>query len=134
MVLANCGALIYFAHQRKHMAKRMMAVDFKVLIGMILVLVIPFALTLVTIKQPRPKVSDLAANPSPYGYTLSLTLFIIPVIVLAAWQSFRKENPIQKKAFWITAILVAGCGVMLDVFFGLTFFTFENHRATLGIN
>jgi hypothetical protein len=116
------------------MAKRTMPADFKVLVGMILALVIPFALTLLTIRQPRAAVSDLSTNPSPYGYTLSLSLFIIPVIVLATWQSLRKENRIQKKAFWITAILVAGCGIMLDIFFGLTFFTFENRQATLGIN
>jgi YD repeat-containing protein len=42
------------------------------------------------------------------------------------------ENPIQKRAFWITAALPAGCGVLLDVCFGLTFFTFDNHLATLG--
>src|SRR5215475_6757766 len=107
------------------MPKRTMPADFKVLVGTIAVLVIPFSLTLVTIKQPRPIVSELTNNPSPYGYTLSLTLFILPMLVLATWQSLRKENPIQKKAFWITALLVAGCGVMLDVLFGLTFFTFE---------
>ena len=107
--------------------------DVKVLIAMVFILVVPFALTLLTIQQPRPLVTELAANPTPHGYTWSLTLFIIPVLVLATWVSLRKQNPIQKKAFWITAILISSAGIMLDVFFGLTFFTFVNHDATLGI-
>jgi hypothetical protein len=106
--------------------------DFKVLVGMFAVLTIPFTLTLMTIKEPRPLVDDLNINPSPHGYTWSLTLFILPVLVLSVWQSLRRENPIQKRAFWTTAALLAGCGVLLDVCFGLTFFTFDNHLATLG--
>jgi hypothetical protein len=106
--------------------------DFKVLLGMVAVLIVPIALTLMTIREPRSKVVDLAANPSPLGYTWSLSLFIVPVLVLALWQSSRKENPIQKKAFWITAVLIAGAGVFLDICFGLTFFTFENRGAVLG--
>lgn len=99
---------------------------------MALVLIVPFALTLRTVSQPRPVVNDLAANPTHHGYTWSLSLFIVPVVVLASWVSFRKQNPVQKKAFWITAILLASGGVCLDVFFGLTFFTFVNQDATLG--
>ena len=114
------------------MKKKRMPADFKVLVWMGVVLVIPFALTLMTIQQPRALVLDLAANPTPHGYTWSLSVFIVPVLVLAAWVSFRKQNPIQKKAFWITAVLLATGGVCLDVFFGLTFFTFVNRDATLG--
>ena len=116
------------------MKKRSLPTDFTVLVWIAVVLVIPFALTLNTISQPRPIVADLAANPTHHGYTWSLSLFIIPVLVLAVWVSFRKQNPVQKKAFWITAVLLASGGVFLDVFFGLTFFTFINRDATLGIN
>jgi hypothetical protein len=115
------------------MPKRRLPTDVKVLIAMVAVLVIPFALTLMTIQQSRPLVTDLAANPTPRGYTWSLSLFIVPVVVLAAWVSLRKHNPIQKKAFWITALAISGAGVLLDVCFGLTFFTFENREATLGL-
>lgn len=110
-----------------------MPADFKVLIGMIAILVAPFTLTLMTIQQPRPLVTDLAANPTPRGYTWSLSLFIVPVVVLAAWVSLRKQNPVQKKAFWLTAAMTAGAGILLDVFLGLTFFTFANRGATLGL-
>jgi len=118
--------------QNSRMKKPPMPTDFKVLVWMIIVLVVPFALTLLTVAQPRTLVTDLAANPTPRGYTWSLSLFIVPVLVLALWVSLRKQNPVQKKAFWITALLLASGGVFLDVFFGLTFFTFVNHEATLG--
>jgi hypothetical protein len=61
-----------------------------------------------------------------------LTLFLVPGLVLGVWQWLRRENPIQKRAFWITAALLAGAGVVLDVCFGLRFFTFDNPQATLG--
>jgi len=116
------------------MQKRPLPTDFKVLVALAAVLIIPFALTLRTINQPRSLVTDLVANPTPYGYTWSLSLFIVPVLVLATWVSARKQNPLQKKAFWITAVLLTLGGVFLDVFFGLSFFTFVNHEATLGVN
>ena len=114
------------------MQKKPLPADFKVLVAMAVMLIVPFALTLRTITDARPLVTDLAANPSPYGYTWSLSLFIVPVAVLATWVSARKQNPVQKKAFWITALLLTSGGVLLDVFFGLSFFTFVNRQATLG--
>jgi len=114
------------------MQNKPLPTDFKVLVALVVVLAIPFALTLRTITQSRALVADVAANPSPHGYTWSLSLFIVPVLVLATWVSARKQNPVQKKAFWITAALLTGCGVLLDVFFGLSFFTFANEQATLG--
>ena len=114
------------------MKAKHLTLDFKVLVGMIVVLAIPFALTLMTIKEQRPLVTDLNVNPTPYGYTWSLTLFLVPGLVLGVWQWLRRENPIQKRAFWITAALLAGAGVVLDVCFGLRFFTFDNPQATLG--
>ena len=104
--------------------------DYRVLIGMAVVLVVPFALTLMTITQPRPLVADI--NPTPHGYTWSLTLFILPVVVLAGWLARRWENRIQNRAFWLTALAVAGSGILLDMFFGLSFFTFPNQGAVLG--
>src|SRR6516165_2095646 len=88
------------AGKQTRMSKRTIHPDFKVLVGMAVVLVVPFTITLLTVKEPRPLITDLAANPTPYGYTLSLTLFFLPMAVLAVWQSLRKENPIQKRAFW----------------------------------
>ena len=87
--------------------------DFQVLLGMGAVLVVPFVLTLMTIKESRPLINDLSA--SPHGYTWSLSLFIVPVAVLAAWVSLRRHAPVQKKAFWLTGGSLAVCGILLDV-------------------
>src|SRR6185369_9418947 len=100
------------------MQKKPLPTDFKVLVAMAAMLIIPFALTLRTITQARPLVTDLTASATPLGYTWSLSLFIVPVAVLATWVSARKQNPVQKKAFWITAVLLTLGGILLDVFFG----------------
>jgi hypothetical protein len=107
--------------------------DWLVLVGMSAALTFPCILTLLTVARPRPLVSDLSANPTHHGYTWSLSLFIVPVVVLSGWLVRRRESRIQNRAFWITTLMVAGGGILLDVFFGLTFFTFPNHDAVLGI-
>ena len=108
--------------------------DFLVMIAMILVIGVPLALTLFTVKAPRSPVAPLEANPTPMGYTWSLSLFIVPVLVLASWISFRKHSEVQKRAFWFSAVAITACGIGLDIFLGLTFFTFDNPSATLGVN
>jgi hypothetical protein len=115
------------------MPNKRLSNDYKVLIAITAVLAIPFVLTLQTITQPRSVVSDLAANPTPHGYTWSLSLFIVPVVVLAVWLARRWESRIQNRAFWLTTLVISGSGILLDVFFGLSFFTFPNHDAVLGI-
>ncbi len=106
----------------------------KVVIAMGTVLTVPFALTLMTVAKPRPLVLDLDANPTHHGYTWSLSLFIVPVLVLALWLGRRWESRVQNRAFWITTLIVSAGGILLDVFFGLSFFTFPNQDAVLGIH
>jgi len=119
---------------RRYWPRRFLSKDSTVLIGMAAVLTIPFILTLRTVAQPRPKIEDFAAAPTPFGYTWSLTLFIVPVVVLACWLGRRRENRIQHRAFWITTAIVSGSGILLDMFFGLTFFKFPNKGAVLGLH
>jgi hypothetical protein len=107
-------------------------VDFRVMACIIVVLVVPFAITLLTITDPRTPL-DPQTNPSPHGYTLSLSLFIVPVLVLAIWLSRRREKRLQLRAFGITTLIVSCGGVFLDTFFGATFFTFPNSGAVLGV-
>jgi hypothetical protein len=113
------------------MIKKSPSMDFRVLLGMVAVLAVPFVLTLMTISQPRAPL-DISTNSTPHGYTWSLSLFIVPVVVLACWLGHRRESQLQNRAFWITALAVSGTGICLDVFFGASFFTFPNHEAVLG--
>jgi hypothetical protein len=108
--------------------------EFKAIMGMILVILIPFILTLRTVKNPRDLVTNLQQNPTPHGYTWSLSLFIVPVLVLSVWRSLRKDDPRKKTAFFATAVLLASAGVLLDVLFGMIFFNFKNRAATLGFD
>lgn len=113
------------------MNKKCLPLDAKVLLAMTIVLTLPFILTLMTVSQPRA-VLDITANPTPLGYTWSLSLFIVPVIVLACWLGRRRENRVPNRAFWITTFIISASGICLDVFFGASFFTFPNRGAVVG--
>lgn len=117
--------------------------DFKVILLVLACLVVPFTLTLLRVDHPRPvvllkpppEVQAIApvANPSPLGYTWSLTLFLIPCAALLLWFLRRPASPVQKQAFWWTAGAMAGLGIVLDLCLGRLFFTFENEGAVLGL-
>jgi hypothetical protein len=104
---------------------------FGVVFIMILVVAIPAALTLDTVEQPGAR--EIPPDPTPLGYTWSLLLFLAPVGALAWWFLSHPQYSFQKRAFWKTIGLLAPLGIVLDIFLGNKFFTFENHEATLGI-
>jgi hypothetical protein len=106
--------------------------DAKVLAGMILTLTIPAIFTLRSIRVPQAPV-PIVDNPSPLGYTRSLSLFLVPIVVLAWWFLRHPAYQIQRRAFRITLVLLVPIGFLLDILFGHAFFTFENRAATLGI-
>ena len=112
--------------------KRVAWTDAKVFAGMILTLTIPAIFTLRSISVPQAAV-PVVDNPSPLGYTRSLSLFIVPIIVLAWWFLRHPAYRFQRKAFGITLVLLVPLGFLLDILFGHAFFTFENRAATLGI-
>lgn len=104
----------------------------RVVLAMLGMVALPAALTLMTVRGPaRP--DALAANLSPYGYTVSLLLFVVPIVVIAFWLAPREEVKISKKAFVRTLLLLVPMGLGLDFFFGRLFFTFPNPGATLRI-
>jgi hypothetical protein len=71
-------------------------------------------------------------NWSPKGYTLSLALFGLPMLVLLDWLMKHPELTSARKAAGITMAIVLPTWVALDVFLGLTFFEFPNYHAILG--
>jgi len=96
-------------------------------------IVIPAALTLLRVSEPRPGI-DPSTNPTPYAYTWSLLLFIVPMLVIALWFMRAPGFSFQRKSFWTTVAILVPLGFILDFLFGNTFFTFLNHGATLGID
>jgi hypothetical protein len=68
-----------------------------------------------------------------FGYTFSLSLFIVPIIGLAWWFVRRPDLQFPRAAFWRTIAVLAPLGFALDLLFGNTFFVFPNEQATLGL-
>ena len=101
---------------------------------MVAMIAVPAALTLHTvhISALNPAVATNPAS-SPYGYTVSLLLFIIPILVIAFWFLPQEGVKISKKSFWWTIGLLFPIGAGLDFFFARYFFIFPNESATLGI-
>ena len=104
---------------------------FGLVAAMIAMVALPAALTLHTVTISS--VVDAAAkNPSPYGYTVSLLIFAIPIVGIGFWLVPQEGLQISKKAFWWTIGLLFPVGAALDFFFAHLFFTFPNSKATLG--
>lgn len=104
----------------------------RIVLAMIAMVVVPASLTLLTVRTPRSPV-DPSADPTPLGYTWSLLLYLVPLLVLAFWFLGHPRYAFQKKAFWTTVAILVPLGVALDLVFGTTFFTFANRGAILGI-
>jgi hypothetical protein len=71
---------------------------------------------------------------TPRGYTFSLLLFIIPIIVIAGWFLPSEVLHIPRRAFWRTIAILVPLGFILDLVFAQWFFDYPNHGATLGIH
>ncbi len=76
-------------------------------------------------------VDDTRQLSSPGGYTWSLGLWYLPVLVLVVWFLRRRDQIIQRPAFWTTLIILLFTGFALDYFFANTFFVFPNQDSTL---
>jgi len=121
--------------------KHKLHTDFKVILLILACFVVPFTITLTRVDYPRPLavlqpppvVIEPVANPTPLGYTWSLSLFLVPCAALLIWFLRRPRSVIQKRAFWWTAGLMTVLGILLDVCFGRLFFTFPNDGAVLGL-
>jgi hypothetical protein len=103
-----------------------------IVISMLAMLAVPAALTLRTVEVPAKLL--LARNSTPYGYTWSLLLFIIPIAVIGGWFLPGEGLEIPKRAFWRTIGILVPLGFMLDFIFAQWFFYYPNAGATLGIH
>ncbi|MFC1536559.1 hypothetical protein ACFL48_01945 [Pseudomonadota bacterium] len=97
----------------------------------IITLLIPIVLTLSTVEVAGTLVIP-TDNPTPLGYTWSLSLFLMPLSVLIFWAHRFGLQPFQIKAYYLTMAILAPVGIILDLLLGHTFFTFENHGAVSG--
>lgn len=95
----------------------------------------PVSLTLRTIKASafRPPGEVASGNPSPYGYSVSLLIFIVPIVLIGFWFLPQDHIRISKLAFKWTVGILFPVGAALDFFFAQFFFSFPNPGATLRI-
>lgn len=113
------------------MGKSSPGAGFGMVAAMIAMLAVPAALTLHTVRISS--VIDVSGrNPSPYGYTVSLLLFAIPIGSIAFWFVPLNGVRISKRAFWWTIGLLFPIGALLDFLFAHLFFIFPNPLSTLG--
>jgi hypothetical protein len=106
--------------------------SFRLVIAIVAMIAVPAALTLHTVRIPAA-IDPAVPNPSPYGYTVSLLLFIVPIMVIGFWFVPREDVAISRKSFAWTIGLLFPLGALLDFFFARRFFTFPNPGTTLGI-
>jgi hypothetical protein len=105
----------------------------RVVLRIVALIVTPAALAVGTVRHAWPPAYEPGTNPSPYGYTVSLLIFVLPCIVLAHWFATRRSSvgvhaPFLLALGWTTLV-----GFALDFFFANAFFRFPNAQATLGV-
>ena len=106
--------------------------SFRLVLAMLGMIALPAALTLRTVRIAPPP-NALTANSSPYGYTVSLLLFVVPILVIGLWFLPSESVKVSKNSFVRTVAILFPLGAGLDFFFARSFFTFPNPGATLRI-
>ncbi|HTV82292.1 MAG TPA: hypothetical protein VME18_06550 [Acidobacteriaceae bacterium] len=108
---------------------------FWVVLAMLAMVSVPAALTLHTVRSSafRPVNEVVAGNPSPYGYSVSLLIFLTPIVVIAFWFLPQEHIRISRRAFGWTVGILFPLGAALDFFLAQFFFRYPNPGATLGL-
>jgi hypothetical protein len=100
--------------------------------AMLAMVALPAAITLFAVRSPGT-LQVSTTNPTPHGYTWSLLLFIVPIVVIGFWFVPAEGVEIPRRAFWWTIGILVPLGFGLDFFFARWFFVFPNIGATLKI-
>jgi hypothetical protein len=103
-----------------------------IVMAMLAMIAIPAGITLHSVKTAAVT-QILSSNPTPYGYTWSLLLFAIPIVVIGGWFLPSEGIEIPQRAFWRSIWILVPVGFGLDFFFANRFFVYPNAAATLRI-
>ena len=106
------------------------AVCATIVIAMLAMLAVPAVITLHTVRIPGAPI-PVNQNSTPHGYTWSLLLFIVPIIVIGGWFLPSEGLHIPQGAFVRTLGMLVPLGFLLDFVFARWFFCYPNLGATL---
>ena len=106
--------------------------DFWIVVVMLSMIAVPAIPTLRTVQQSA-FVDIFGRHASPHGYTVSLSLFLIPVLMIGLWLIPQAGVKVSKTAFWLTIAILFPLGAFLDFFFSAYFFSFPDPGATIGL-
>src|ERR1700740_2979241 len=104
-----------------------------IVLTILAMIAVPAAITLNRVHDAG-SIRIISADPTPQGYTWSLLLFVVPIVVIAGWLFPQERIRLPKSAFWKTISILVPLGFALDFFFAHKFFVFPNRYATLGID
>ncbi len=80
-------------------------IDLWVVVAMLCLLAIPAIPTLRAVRH-TVFVDVSGQHASPLGYTISLSLFVIPILVIGLWLLPQSGKKIPQKAFWTTIAIL----------------------------
>jgi len=95
------------------------------------VLVLASLLAAAVVTLASVGLDDQGQTTSAGGYTWSLTLWYLPVGVMWTWFIRRRNQTIQRPAFWTTLVILLVFGFALDFLLAHSFFVFPDDAATL---
>ena len=99
---------------------------------MLAMIAVPAGITLHAVRVAA--VTEIpSSNPTPYGYSWSLLLFVVPIVVIGWWFLPNESVRIPRRAFWRTLWILVPIGCGLDFFFANRFFVYPNAGATVRI-
>ena len=113
----------------------MKGVGVKTTLAILLTIVVPAVITLSVVTVPtRPL--DFTLESAPYGYTISLLIYLVPVFAMSVWfrRRYREPGPVtddRRSAYRWTLMTLIPLGFLLDICFGYAFFRFPNPSAIL---
>lgn len=102
----------------------------RTVLAMVTTLLIPTCITLAAVRLPADHGS--ARESSPFGYTWSLSFALVPIVAIL-WARARLFPRTPWRTVAATIALLGTAGMLLDIFFGYTFFAFPNKGATVQI-
>jgi hypothetical protein len=85
-----------------------------IVLAMLAMIAVPAGLALHTVHIPA-QLKSTPADATPYGYAVSLLLFIVPIIVIGWWFVPQEGIRIPKQAFWRTILVLFLGGSSLEI-------------------